>query len=116
QRRRAPAALAVPKRRLRRRQPGDRHAVGRGADIIEADLLAESDAGRVAAMLAAYAELEVRFHQGAALRRDRDQLADALDVEADEGIAGEDALFDIGGEEAAGIVAAEPQRGLGEIV
>ena len=26
----------LPQRRLRRRQPGDRHAIGRGADVIEA--------------------------------------------------------------------------------
>ena len=103
-------------RRLRRREPGDRHAVGRGADIIEADALAEGDAGRIAAMLAANAELEVRPGRPAALDRDRDQLADALDVDADEGVAGEDALLDIGAEEAAGIVAADAQGGLGEIV
>ena len=31
-RRSAGAALGLPERRLRRRKPGDRHAVGRGAD------------------------------------------------------------------------------------
>ena len=71
-------------RRLRRRQAGDRHAVGRGADVIEADRLAEGDAGRVAAMLAANAELEAGPGRPAPLGGDRDQLADALDVEADE--------------------------------
>jgi hypothetical protein len=38
---------------------------------------------------------------------------DALDVEADERVARENALLDIGGEEAAGIVAAEAQGGSG---
>ena len=46
----------------------------------------------------------------------RDQLADALDVEADERVAREDALLDIDGQEPAGIVAAEAQGGLGEVV
>ena len=64
--------LAGPQRRLRRRQPGDRHAVGRGADVIEADALAEGDAGRIAAMLAADAELEVgRAPPGPARPRSR---------------------------------------------
>ena len=78
------AALALPERRLRRRQPGDRDAVGRGADIIEAGRLAEGDAGGIAAMLAANAELEAGLRRPAPLDGERDQLADALDVEADE--------------------------------
>ncbi len=67
-------------------------------------------------MLAANAELEAGPGRPAPLGGDRDQLADALDVDADERVAREDALFDIGGEEAAGIVAADAQGGLGEIV
>ena len=51
-------------------------------------------------MLAANAELEVGRAALPALGGDRDQLADAFDVEADERVAGEDALLDIGGEEA----------------
>ena len=58
-------------------------------------------------MLAADAELEAGPAAPAPLGGDRDQLADALDVEADERVAREDALLDIGGEEAAGIVAAD---------
>ena len=47
-------------------------------------------------MLAADAELDVGARRPPALGRDRDQLADALDVEADERVARVDALFDIG--------------------
>ena len=67
-------------------------------------------------MLAANAELDSGLRRPAPLDRDRDQLADALDVEADERIARENALLDIGGKELAGIVAAEAERGLGQIV
>ena len=45
-----------------------------------------------------------------------DQLAHAVDVEADEGVAGEDTLVDIGREEARGIVAADAQRRLRQVV
>jgi hypothetical protein len=48
-------------------------------------------------MLAADAELDIRARRPAPLRRDLDQLADALDIEADERVAREDALVDIGG-------------------
>ena len=70
-----------PQRRLRRREPGDGHAIGRAADVIEAGRLAEGDAGGVAAMLAANAELEAGLGRPAPLGRDRDQFADALDVD-----------------------------------
>ena len=56
-------------------------------------------------MLAADAELDVGARRPAPLGRDRDQLADALDVEADERVARVDALLDIGRQEAPGIVA-----------
>ena len=74
---RAQASGLPAERRLRRRQPGDRHAVGRAGDVVEADLLAEGDRGRIAAVLAADAELDVRPRRAAALGGDADQLADA---------------------------------------
>src|SRR3954468_13623409 len=99
--------LAVPERRLGRGQAGDRHAVGRGADIIEADALAEGDRGGVPAMLAADAELEAALHRPAALGGERDQLPHPVLVDRDERVLLKDALLDIVGEEAAGIVAAD---------
>lgn len=65
-------------------------------------------------MLATNAELEIGFTsvpRSAATA----MVADAFDIEADERIAGEDALLDISGEETAGIVAADAERGLGEV-
>src|SRR4051812_33989843 len=54
-------------RRLRRRKPRNRHAVGRGRDVIEADFLAERDRRRIAAMLAADAELDLGARRPAPL-------------------------------------------------
>src|SRR3546814_17846292 len=67
-------------------------------------------------MLAADAELEARYRGSPSLGRQCDQLAHPFLVDADEGVAGVDALFDIFGEEAAGIVAADAQCGLCEVV
>src|SRR5579862_1413488 len=39
-------------------EAGDRHAVGRARHVIEADIVAEADRGRVTAMFAANTELE----------------------------------------------------------
>src|SRR5690606_31626503 len=102
--------------RLRRRQPGDRDAVGRGADVIEAGLLAEGDARRIAAVLSADAELDVGPGRPAPLGGEGDELADALDVEADEGIAGIDALVDVGGEEVARIVPRNAESSLRQVI
>src|ERR1700720_3980292 len=46
-------------RRLRGGKPGDRHPERRARDIVEPDLVTEGDRARVAAMLAADADLEV---------------------------------------------------------
>ena len=55
---------------LRRRQPRDRHAERRAGDVVEAGAVAEVDRGRVAAVLAADADLEVRAASAAALDAD----------------------------------------------
>ena len=65
-------------RRLRRGEPRDRHAVGRARDVVEAGLWQKNDRGRIAAVLAADADLELGPRLAAALAADLDQLADAL--------------------------------------
>ena len=55
--------------RLRRREPGDRHPIGRAGHIVEPHLLAEADRGGIAAMLAANAELDRRPRLRARARR-----------------------------------------------
>ena len=60
---------SLPQRRLRRRQAGDRHAERAAADVIQPDLVAELDRVRVAAVLAADADLQVRPRRPALLHR-----------------------------------------------
>ena len=67
-------------------------------------------------MLAADAELDAGAGGAAALGGNGDQLADALDIDADEGIARIDALLDIGPQEPPRVVAADAERGLGQVV
>src|SRR5438128_735543 len=66
----------LAKRGLRRRKARDRHAERRTRDVVEPDLVAEGDRGRIAAMLAADAELQSVARLAAAIRRDADQFAD----------------------------------------
>jgi len=75
------ARRALPQRRLRRRKPRDRHAERGARHVVEADLVAERDRGRVAAVLAADAELELRTDGAAARRGDPDEFADAVVVD-----------------------------------
>src|SRR5262245_8730624 len=88
----APAARQLslpPRRHLRSRKPCDRHTEGRARDIVQTDLLAEADGGRITAMLPADAELDAFPGRPALLRGDPHQFADAVDVERHERI-----LFD----------------------
>ena len=101
---------------LRRRETSDRHAIGRGADVIEADAFAEGDAGRIAPVFATNAELDAVTRAPPAFGGHFHQLPHAIDVEADKGIAREDTLVDIGCEEARGIVATDAQRRLREVI
>ena len=78
--------------------------------------MAEGYRGRVAAVLAADPDLEVGTGLAAARHADLHQFADAVAVDRDEGIDREDALGDIGAEEAGGIVAADAVGGLGQVV
>src|SRR6202012_774682 len=97
-------------------EPRDRHAIGRARDVVETDVVAEGDGGGIAAMLAANADLEVRPRLAAALHADLDELADSFAINRDEGIDLEDALGDVGTEEARGIVAADAVGRLRQIV
>ena len=67
-------------------------------------------------MFAADAELDVGAGRAAALGGDFDELADAFDIDRNERIARVDALIDIGAEEAAGVIAADAERGLRQVV
>src|SRR5207253_4918983 len=71
---------------------------------------------RIAAMLAADADLEVRPRLASALHADLDELADAVAIDRDEGIDLQNALGDVGRQEARGIVTADAVSGLRQIV
>src|SRR5579883_1232091 len=97
------ARQLLAERRLRGREARDRNAERRARDVVESDEVAELDRGRIAAVLAADAELEVLAHLAAALARDRDQFADAFAVDRDERIDRQDAFRRISPEEARGV-------------
>ena len=78
------------KRRLGRRQPGDRRAVGRAGDVIQPHRVAEGDRGRVAAVLAADAELQIRTGPPSTLDGDMYHLAHSIGVQRNERIVLED--------------------------
>ena len=59
-----------------------RRAIGHperaAADVVEAGVVEQGDALRVAAVLAAHADLEVLLHRATALGAELDQLTDAV--------------------------------------
>ena len=75
--------------------------------IIEADIVAELDGGRVAAMLAADAQLDVGAGLAAAFGSHLDQLANAVLIQSGEGIVLIDLVLIVGIQELAGVVTAE---------
>jgi len=101
---------------VRCRQSGDRHPIRRTGDIVETDLVAEDDAGRLAAMLAADTEFDLRSGLASFVAAHLDQLADAGLVDGDERVIGEDVLVDIKWQELARIVARQAVGGLGQVV
>src|SRR5262249_29500401 len=101
---------------LRRGKPRDRHAIGRARYVVEAGLVAEEHRGRIAAVLAADAELQAVAHLAAARGGDVYQFAHALDVERGERVVLEDAALAVLLEERGRVVAAETERRLREIV
>ena len=104
-------------RRLRRRQPGERDAVGRARDVVEPEPVAEGDRARLAAVLPADPELDPGLRPPAALDRDPHEIPHSVLVQHLERVPLEDAVLEVEGEELAlGVVAGEPERGLGEVV
>ena len=94
----------------------DRHTKGRAGDVVKADLVAELDGGRIAAVLTADAAVEFGTGASAELDRHLHQLADADGVEAGEGIGLVDLVLIVCGKELACVVAREAERHLGEVV
>src|SRR5262245_22106851 len=80
-------------------EAGDRHAVRRAADVVEPQAVAERHRVRLAAVLAADAELEVVLDRAAPLDRDPHQVADTALVEGLERVALKHPVLEVAGEE-----------------
>ena len=95
----------------------DRHAIRRAACKVEADLVAECDGVRVAAMFTADTCYEVRASCTAACGGDLHEFADAFPVEYGERIFFEDLFSEVVTEEFTfGIVTAEAEASLRKVV
>src|SRR5579885_996335 len=110
------AARALAERRWRGGEPRDRHAKRRARDIVELDLVAELNRGRIAAVLAANAELQLLTRLAAALGGDAHQLADAVAIDRHKRVGRQDALCRVGTQEAPRVVAADAKGGLRQVV
>src|SRR5262245_8751206 len=99
-------------RGLRRGKACDRHAIGRTRYVSQADIVSTCHGRAIATMLAANADLEFRPRLAPALNADLHEFADAVAVERDEGIDFQDALGDVGAEEARRVIAADAVGGL----
>src|SRR5258706_8618169 len=82
-------------------EPRDRYAERRAGHVVEPDLVEEVDRVRIAAVLAADADLEVRPRGPALLDRDPDEPADAVPVNRLERGDPEDTQVQVAGEEGA---------------
>src|SRR5207237_2764116 len=82
----------------------------------QSDLMAERDRGRISAMLAANADLDIRPGLAAARNTDLHQLADAVAIDRDERIDLQDSLRDVSAEESGGVIAADAIGRLRQIV
>src|ERR1041384_1394284 len=98
--------LYVLQRRLCRGQSRHRHAERRTTHVAQPNTMAELDARRFAAVLAADAELDVRARLAALIPRDFHELADAILVDGGERIVPHDLQFLVMRQERARIVPA----------
>lgn len=101
---------------LRGGQSGDWHAERRTAYVVETDLVTECDRLWIAAMFTADADLEIWFHTTTPLGAEADQLAHAVAIENLKRIVFNDLAFDVIGQKAARIVAAQAERRLRQVV
>src|SRR5436190_19416591 len=104
-------------RRLRGSEPRDRHPEGRAADVVQAGHVEERDRIGVAAVLAAYPELEPRVPLAADPCGQSHQPANAGLVDRLERAAVDDLLLEVSRQDPAfDVVAREAERALGQVV
>src|SRR4051794_10953881 len=97
---------------MRCREARDGHPVRRTTDVIKACLGEKRNTVRIPTMLATDANLEVWARRPSQPRCQGNQLPDALNVQGDKGVLGEDPLAHVGWQEATGVIPAHPQRRL----
>ena len=107
---------SVLNRCLRGGKSGYRYAEGRTRHIVQAHPETELNRGRVAAMLAADAELESRTGRAPQLRRHFHQLADADLIELGKGVGLVDIIIIIRPKELIRVVTREAEGHLGQVV
>src|SRR6478672_10113032 len=114
------SAASVPdfyrERRLCGRQARHRYPIGRGAHIVHSGFLEEMDRRGIAAMLPADADFQILARLTTTLHTNRDDRADAVDVDRRKGILVENFLVLIDAQEFADIVSGEAERQLREVV
>src|SRR3954469_8245619 len=104
-------------RRLSGRQPRQRHAIGRAADVVETERVAERDRVGLAAVLAADAQLDALLRAAAPLDRDAHQVADAALIDGLERVSLQHAVLEVAGEELSlGVIPREAERRLRQVV
>src|SRR6056297_650694 len=97
-------------------QSRDRHAERAAADVVQSDTVAEFDAGRIAAVFAADADLERLLGVTTFGDAHLDQLPDAGLVERLKRVDFEDFLFHVVRQESADVVTAVTERQLCQVV
>ena len=97
-------------------QTCDRHTEGAAGNIVQAYIVAELNGGRIAAVLAADAEMDVRTGLAAQLSSHLNQLAYAVLIQMCEGIGLIDLLLIVIIQELACIITAEAEGHLGQVV
>ena len=97
-------------------EAGDWDAVGRAGDVVEADRVAELHGARLAAMLPADAHLQLRADAPTGRYGKSNQLANPVPVKHLERIVGKYTTIYVIGKESAGVVAAEAEGRLRQII
>lgn len=102
--------------RLSGSETRDRNAVGRAGNIIQSNSVEEFDGRRFASVLPANAEFQVGFCGTAFLNGHFHKHADTFLIKSSERIGFEDAFFIIIAQKFAGVVAAETERHLRQVI
>src|SRR5579884_1289806 len=97
-------------------ESGGRHAEWSGADIVEADVMAETDGVGIASVFSADPDLQVRPHSSAPLDSQTDEGTDPVLVDRLEWIPREDTVLSVVADEVTVVVTAHAEACLRQVV